>query len=538
MNLDLKKFKKVSADKNHTKFEHPNGHIILVAHEALPKGQKSALKGLASGGKVKPTPEPTYTPQILIDPAKLKKTQEGFRKATKYAEGGEVEEAPPEEAIGGDEPAPEERSLWQKLTQPIPMTSLGKEPVLEAGNAMEGQSPGMQPAEEQAPDENYTIPKAETAPTMPQDSLGADAMDEHYTQGYENAQAGIRQEANAAAGQQQAVAEAGQETLDQQKSLQEHFMAETQALNNERQAFINDLNNQHIDPERYIQNMSSGNKIMTTIGLILGGLGSGGDPRHNPALQIMQQNVDRDIESQKAELGKKNTLLAANMRQFGNLHDATAITRAMTNDMLATRLKVEAAKTSSPIIKARALQASGQLEMQSAAVFAQTAARKALAKGMQSGQVSPARAIQAYVPQNLQGKAMEEMGTLELRKTADAQIVGLLSRAHPASQLGKGGSLPWTTNAKILKETEAQIRSLLQANWKGPMTDQEAKKIVEPYLSGMTDSPKDLQRRIIGLTDMIRRNGKPTPILDSYGLAPKQKPVVIPNMNAPTSYRK
>jgi len=53
----------------------------------------------------------------------------------------------------------------------------------------------------------------------------------------------------------------------------------------------------------------------------------------------LNRQIDRDIDAQKATLGRKESLLSANMRQFGNLHDATQMTKVMQTDIVSNQLK-------------------------------------------------------------------------------------------------------------------------------------------------------------------------------------------------------
>jgi hypothetical protein len=128
--------------------------------------------------------------------------------------------------------------------------------------------------------------------------------------------------------------------------------------------------------------MGTGGRIATAIGLILGGMGGGLTHQQNPALQFLNQQIDRDIDSQKQELGKKENLLNANLRQFGNLRDATDMTRVMQNDIVSMKLREAAAKAGTPAAAAAALKAAGDLDMQSAPIQAQMALRKTVMSSM------------------------------------------------------------------------------------------------------------------------------------------------------------
>lgn len=80
-----------------------------------------------------------------------------------------------------------------------------------------------------------------------------------------------------------------------------------------------------IDPHRAYS--SVGSKISAAIGLILGGIGSGMTGGPNVAQQMINKRIDEDIEAQKANLGKTQSLLSNNLQKYHNLFQAEAATR-------------------------------------------------------------------------------------------------------------------------------------------------------------------------------------------------------------------
>jgi hypothetical protein len=100
---------------------------------------------------------------------------------------------------------------------------------------------------------------------------------------------------------------------------------------------------------------------------------------------MLDRDIERDIEAQKTQLKSKETLLSANLKQYGNLKDATDMTRVMMNDLALAQLKKAAAKAQGPLAQANASKMIGQIEAQQGALTQQMAIRQA----MQSGEVSP-----------------------------------------------------------------------------------------------------------------------------------------------------
>lgn len=161
-------------------------------------------------------------------------------------------------------------------------------------------------------------------------------------------------------------------------------------LDTARQAFQEDVQNGHIDPDNYIKNMKTGSKIATGLGLILGGVAGGVLHQANPAMTFLQNNIDNDVKAQAADLGKRENLLSSNLKQFGNLRDATDMTRVMTADLMAHKLRAVAAQNQGSIASARALGAASSLLTQYAPVMSQLKARAAILGGGMGGGINPA----------------------------------------------------------------------------------------------------------------------------------------------------
>lgn len=181
--------------------------------------------------------------------------------------------------------------------------------------------------------------------------------------GYGKQLTGIQQKAQAEEqiGKEQGAALDAQ--VDNQQKALGAYQKEVSDLNAERAGFINDLKNQHIDPNAYWKDHS---KLMTGIGLILGGMGSGLTGGPNQAMQMLQYQMNNNMKAQQAEMDKKNNLLKFNYMQYGNMKDALDATRIMQNDIVVHQLQAAAAHAATPMAKANANMASGQLEQQTA----------------------------------------------------------------------------------------------------------------------------------------------------------------------------
>lgn len=64
-----------------------------------------------------------------------------------------------------------------------------------------------------------------------------------------------------------------------------------------------------IDSGKFWADMGTGNQVLMTMGMILGGIGQGITGKDNPALKILDNYIDRDIDIQKANIAKQGKAL-------------------------------------------------------------------------------------------------------------------------------------------------------------------------------------------------------------------------------------
>lgn len=338
--MDLKGFKKVGQTKSHTIFEHPEGHVIHVANAALTAPQKKEAKAI---------------------PTK------------KMADGGSV----------GDEVAQAE----QGQAPNIPITNVdigdvGQEVAVPQQQVL-GQE-GLNPT-------GTSVPTPQENPYL----QGVQTEAGLATQGLQNQEQGVQSEANAAGelGNKQAKA-IGDSQAASRKSLAD-YQTSVNELNTERKAFLDDKAHGYIDPNHYWANQSTGQRIGATIGLLLGGLGSGGDPSKNAALVMLNHQIDNDLQSQLANQSMQKSLLQNNLEHFKNTTDAAQFTRVQMRDAAASELEKQAALMKNPQAQAAAQQHIGALMQQSAAEMGDIATRRAAYSGQQ-GQNLPATMDPAF----------------------------------------------------------------------------------------------------------------------------------------------
>lgn len=515
MHINLSKFKKVRSDQHTTTLKHQDGHEIKIAHRALsPKlrGQLQQIEAIeapkenqrtaqaemkpvkmADGGEVedkkknideavadaaeqaKQSPVtiniqqpgvagPTGLPEAVSDaPAGVSDAPAGVSAAT-----GLPSEADPTAAQVGPQGAPSSPDKAPS-SAPDAMAAAQMTPPAQAGLG-EGRSlSGEGPA----------TPSGAAPQASGQDPFGTMATQGAYEQGLKERKSGIFGEAAALAQSAQAQQAALDKAADMQMNAQQLYQKHYSELETERAHLQEDLKNQHIDPEHYFHSMDVPQKISTAIGLILGGFGAAQSGR-NMAVEYVQKQIENDIGAQKANLGKTESLLNANMKQFGNLKDATDMTRVMQMDMVSNQLKKAALTATDMQAKAKALQAAGEIDMQAAPIIGQMAMRKSLLTGMKNGQVQPERIVNALVPEHQRPEATKELKEAQAMVSVKDRLLQAYDDVAKLNTVGNRLSSPLQSKRQIDAIKGAVIPSLSK-DTAGRYTESDAKALNELF---------------------------------------------------------
>lgn len=383
--LDLRKFKKVSGDKHHTIMRHEAGHEIKLDHKSLAPQLLKQLHGLEM---IKDSGEKKQSNPKLEESKKMPPKQH-------LAEGGNVEEDMP--AMEAEMPSPDvaEAPMTQPTSQAQP------EPISLAGTAGDAlrTAAGLQAA-----------PAAAMMPSTPGMPAKAPSVADELSQAsatgaLEQQVKGIKAQASAEAQLGEGLAKQALERHKQFQSLEERAQKVNDLIDGELKSFIDDRRNDRIQPNQYMANMSTGQKILTGIALGLGGLGQGLAGGANPALEYLNKEIDRDIDAQVKNMNIKESLVTANLKRFGNMQDAIAMSKALMLADAANMADMLKNKSSSQVSKARADQLIGQLKAQIAPQL-ETLKTKAMLQDM------------AYGHPMAQGKPTEHGGLIPMDPTS------------------------------------------------------------------------------------------------------------------------
>ena len=153
-----------------------------------------------------------------------------------------------------------------------------------------------------------------------------------------------------------------QRSLDAMKAIEDHRLSETSAETANIDKVMADIASTKIDPHRFWDSRTTGQKVATGIGLILSGMGSGLTGQPNLAAQFLQRTIDQDIEAQKANLDKKNNLVGWMMKKYGNVQTAAQAATAYQLAALAGQVQLAADRSGDMTAKANALALKSQLQ--------------------------------------------------------------------------------------------------------------------------------------------------------------------------------
>lgn len=333
-----------------------------------------------------------------------------MKKIQSFAEGGEVEEEP---------------------AAPGAISNSSQVPFYLAPN----QTPTVPPV---APSDNAPqLPAQQTA----QSPLG---LPPQLQQIYSQEQSGINQEAAAKSQMSGEQAKAYQDNIEQQRKSADLFAQKRADLDKEQQELSSSYMQGKVDPNRLWNNASTGNKISAGIGIILSGLGSGLVGQGNMAMSVIQDAINKDIDSQKVDLGKKKTLLDLNMNKYKNLETAEAATRLQQMTALQSQLAMSAAKAGTPQAQAQAKILGAQLQQQMLPLANQIAQRQALMS--LAGGNSQAVNMEA-LPEEARARAVSTpFGTKLAPTTKDAQDVKDSLTSLDALEKGAKEAVDFTKN--------------------------------------------------------------------------------------------
>lgn len=400
MPLDLSKFKKVSSDGHYSTLKHADGHELKIAHYSLDKEKREQLQGLplhesktyAKGGQIPRNEELARQAETDNEPAIAKEYRSGnyipysekevakevalpLHTKKYYSDGGDVENsyAKYAGAYGGQSPS-------QQAAQDVaPPPAAAMNTAGDASIDPKVYAPTPDP-----------LAAAPVAPApIPDMTAGPRAELGMLNKGIEGQKKAGEEAVHATEMRGNVNASNIMSNIKQQQALdaeQANKQIEYDKNNND---MLNAFKNGQIQPKHIFQAHNSLGNITTAIGLILGGIGGGLTHQKNPALEFLNQQIDRDLEAQKFNLGKIPTLLEANMKMQGNQRLAYLTAKNNAKDFLSSMMDVTAQQSGSPIARANADAAIAQLQASKAPEYGEAVQHLKMGEYMKKSAQNP-----------------------------------------------------------------------------------------------------------------------------------------------------
>lgn len=216
--------------------------------------------------------------------------------------------------------------------QPISLTpqEMAQLSPQERQQVSQSQQPVQQP---QTPPQALTQ-TTQPPPQQPDASQGSGGMP-----GPLKAQSNL---ANAAQEASQGIQSKYDEGLKQQQDLMAQTKVHFDANNLQDQQLMNAYMSKQIDPNHVINSMSTGSKVMTSLGLLFSGIGSGLTGQKNLALEMINNSIARDLEAQKSNLSQAYN--AYQMHREGTKDQFSADLQYQKDNMLAIDAAIEQQK--------------------------------------------------------------------------------------------------------------------------------------------------------------------------------------------------
>lgn len=320
--------------------------------------------------------------------------------------------------------------------------------------------------------------------------------------------------AKAESDQQQQIAKAYEPFIKAQEEQMATFQQKMQDYQQQADMLAQGVASGNVDPKKYMGNMDAGAKVATAIGVLLAGIGQGlTGGNSNPAMDYINKQIDRDIEAQKANLGKKQNLLSQNLQIQGNLLQAEQATRIQMASIFQGQIAKLAAQSNSPILMEKAKLANAEWRAKLAPVqaeLAQASAKQAMAKrAMMSGDAL--NAAVAMVPEKFMGEALKEAGTIKQTKNALAQVDGIMKDLAELNSLNYRAKNPIQFQER-LKTAKIQLFPLVKQIVGEKMSEGDVQNMVNPMIGSLWEN--------VETANLKKKNFKNLLIRQAAGAAP------------------
>jgi hypothetical protein len=313
-------------------------------------------------------------------------------------------------------------------------------------------------------------------------------------------------------GEQRANIEANTQKLlaDQQQKFNETHAG----IFNGVQQVIEDMKNNDIRPEHYMENLSVPGKISTAIGLILGGIGSGMTGQPSVAAQMLNNQIERDIMAQRANLGKKESLLSGYMNQYKSEAVAYDLTKATLLAKYASQIQEASDRSISPIAKERAKIQTAEMYMHMWPLLQRATMTQLMTAG---GDADPAMKIQMFAPDKDRLTLMKDLQSMQNLVSQKNSILGAFDKVSYVNRFGKRVVHPFDTTSQIDSAWQPLVAKLAKDS-EGRVTPADV-DYLNKFKPWITDNEQIRRQKRMDLETFITERLH-YPSLSVYGITP------------------
>jgi hypothetical protein len=428
--VDLSRVRLVKESDTHFHLKDHRGPFS-VAKKGLSKAMHAKIQAFAEGGQADAEPVPaSFPPEEVLASYQPPPGDAGAPSETPAAPAEETPPPAPVERVGAvptepvvdvrtgrrvmleqpppvTEPTPEGRAAMDAMLASrggppppgdavAPIPSHGPAPTAALVSSHES-SPAVAAYQATSEKPPASEPQTPTLPGMPGIPKAPDIAQtqKQVADAYASAQAAEQAKVDVAKNEAAETLKVQQHLEDQRQALQKDWTAKLAGWQTRGDELRQAILDQKVDPERYWKDANGdtnvGRKVKAALGLIFGGMGSGLTHQPNAALSVIQSAIERDVDAQKTEIGKKTTLLGMHLQEGHTLMAARQMAIADMKDAAAAQLSMVSTKFVGDKAQAAA-QANIAALQRSAAMDRQQVATQGFDMQFKAAQVGIARA--------------------------------------------------------------------------------------------------------------------------------------------------
>lgn len=546
-----KGFKKVAEDDLKATLRHENGHELNIAKSGLSKKQKVQLEKLplhqAQGTEEIQDPTERLQTQVDLEDKKLQQLQSEMQAAKEAGEPlvPQYSEAPAyqlKRQIEGEQPVGPIDYLVPNLT----LTKPGEESL--SGNEILKRRLEEQQAREL--DKQLQLQK----PVLTQPELLKEEYEKQTTEGLAKqpapSEAQLKQAAAPSAptgmpreiiAPAKALTAEAVKVMAPDEVISSPYTSVMQKINAHNQMFMDSvkrkaaadeefqrsMRNNTIDVNRVYHDMSTGRKIRTIIGMLLGGMAGGILRTENPLQKMLNEEIERDVNAQKQDKSDKMNLYKMHYERLGD--EGMAHQQAANNLRQAALMEMEYAMgklgPESQMGRLAIQSAANQLRLQNQQAISGIAAleqRKKIQGLINSGKtqnIDPSELVNFLVTDDgSKAKVLEEIRDAQNLSANANKILNLFDKA--AEERGVGGHLKNFPGVWRRSEYANSLEQLLDPFFKdiaGQNREATKQATFKRIIPEFMDKEGDIPIKRKALIDWMRAT-QSAPVSKSYGL--------------------